>query len=201
MANICWNLFSFYGNETVTEQVKKWQEGLDSIEPTEDDKYCMRAIHKIFYSNIDLEEEIDFGSKWVHQDKNSFSPEKNQLGFQSAWSSPNELQKHLTLLLHKLDKNVLVENSYNMEDSSMGYVYSAVNETGEICIEVAHAELNLDDFESNEDADSEQQELLNEWQEDTVTDLIQKVPAIAEVVKKNLPHLEIDWEHLNEDYS
>jgi len=199
MANTCWNLFSFYGNQAVIEQIKEWQKGLDSVEPTEDDKYCMRAIQAVFYPDAKEDEALDYGSKWVHQDKKAFSPEENQLGFQSAWSSPDELQKHLTLLLHKLDKNVLVENSYNIEDGSMGFVYSAINEDGEVCLEVAHAELNREDFDDIEDADFEQQERLEEWQVDTVHDLIRKVPSIAEVVKKDLPYLEIDWELLKEN--
>ena len=199
MANTCWNLFSFYGNEKVAKQVMEWQEALDSVEPTEEDKHCMRAIRIVFYPNVNPDEGLDYGSKWVHQDDEALSPEENQLGFQSAWSSPDELQKHLTLLLHKLDKNVLVENSYNIEDGSMGFVYSAINEDGEVCLEVAHAELNREDFDDIEDADFEQQERLEEWQVDTVHDLIRKVPSIAEVVKKDLPYLEIDWELLKEN--
>ena len=93
----------------------------------------------------------------------------------------------------------MVENSYNIEDGSMGFVYSAINEDGEVCLEVAHAELNREDFDDIEDADFEQQERLEEWQVDTVHDLIRKVPSIAEVVKKDLPYLEIDWELLKEN--
>jgi hypothetical protein len=194
MANTCWNLFSFYGNEKVVEQVKQWQKSLDSVQPTEDDKNCMGAIRTVFYPDSKPDDELDYGSKWVHQDNEAFSPEENQLGFQSAWSSPDELQKHLTLLMHKLDKTVLVENSYNIEDGDMGFVYTAIDSDGNICIEIAHADLNLDDFDDREDADADQQERLNEWQEDTVIDLITKVPNIELNVKKYMPYLEIDWD-------
>ncbi len=199
MANTCWNLFSFYGNEKVIEQVKKWQKALDSAKPTADDKYCMGAIRTIFYPDSNSDEEIDYGSKWVHQDNEAFSPEDNQLGFQSAWTSPNELQKHLTIYLHTLDIDVLVENSYNIEDGSMGFVYTAINSDGNICIEIAHADLNLDDFDDSEDAEFDQQERLNEWQVDTVMDLIEEAPNISETVKKHLPYLEIDWDYFNKD--
>ncbi len=194
MANTCWNLFSFYGNEAVIEQIKEWQKGLDSVEPTKDDKYCMRAIQAVFYPDAKEDEALDYGSKWVHQDNEAFSPEENQLGFQSAWSSPDELQKHLTLLLHKLDKNVLVENSYNIDDGSIGFVYTAVNSSSNVCIQEVNAECNYDDFDNSEDAELDQQERLNEWQIDTVMDLIEEAPNISETVKKYLPYLEIDWD-------
>ena len=163
MANTCWNLFSFYGNEKVTKQVMEWQEALDSVEPTEEDEHCMRAIRIVFYPNVNPDEGLDYGSKWVHQDDEALSPEENQLGFQSAWSSPDELQKHLTLLLHKLDKNVLVENSYNIDDGSIGFVYTAVNSSSNVCIQELNAECNYDDFDNSEDAELDQQERLNEW--------------------------------------
>jgi hypothetical protein len=198
MANTCWNLFSFYGNERVINQVKQWQKGLDEVQPTEDDKYCMSAIQAVFYPDAKADESLDYGSKWVHQDTDAFSPEENQLGFQSAWSSPDELQKHLTLILHKLDKEILVENSYNMEDGGMGFVYTAIDSDGNVCIEIAHTDLNLDDFDDREDADAEQQERLNEWQEDTVVDLITKVPNIEGTVKTHMPYLEIDWDRFRE---
>jgi len=198
MANTCWNLFSFYGNEKVVEQVKQWQKGLDSVQPTEDDKNCMGAIRTVFYPDSKPDDEWDYGSKWVHQNNEAFSPEENQLGFQSAWSSPDELQKHLTLLMHKLDKTVFVENSYNIEDGGMGFVYTAIDSDGNICIEIAHADLNLDDFDDREDADADQQERLNEWQEDTVIDLITKVPNIELNVKTYMPYLEIDWDQFKE---
>jgi hypothetical protein len=137
----------------------------------------------LFYPDAESGEEIYYGSKWVHQDKEALGPDENQLGFQSAWSSPNDLQEHLTLLMHKLDRSVLVENSYNIEDGSMGFVYTAIDSDGNICIEIAHADLNLDDFDDREDADADQQERLNEWQEDTVIDLITKVPNIELNVK------------------
>ena len=194
MANTCWNLFSFYGNEKVTKQVMEWQEALDSVEPTEEDEHCMRAIRIVFYPNVNPDEGLDYGSKWVHQDDEALSPEENQLGFQSAWSSPDELQKHLTLLLHKLDKNVLVENSYNIDDGSIGFVYTAVNSSTNVCIQEVNAECNYDDFDNSEDAELDQQERLNEWQIDTVMDLIEEAPNISETVKKYLPYLEIDWD-------
>ena len=194
MANTCWNLFSFYGNEKVTNQVMEWQEALDSVEPTEEDEHCMRAIRIVFYPNVNPDEGLDYGSKWVHQDDEALSPEENQLGFQSAWSSPDELQKHLTLLLHKLDKNVLVENSYNIDDGSIGFVYTAVNSSSNVCIQEVNAECNYDDFDNSEDAELDQQERLNEWQIDTVMDLIEEAPNISETVKKYLPYLEIDWD-------
>ena len=194
MANTCWNLFSFYGNEKVAKQVMEWQEALDSVEPTEEDEHCMRAIRIVFYPNVNPDEGLDYGSKWVHQDDEALSPEENQLGFQSAWSSPDELQKHLTLLLHKLDKNVLVENSYNIDDGSIGFVYTAVNSSSNVCIQEVNTECNYDDFDNSEDAELDQQERLNEWQIDTVMDLIEEAPNISETVKKYLPYLEIDWD-------
>jgi len=48
------------------------------------------------------------------------------------------------------------------------------------------------------DADDDVQIRLDEWQLDTIHDLIIKLPAMGEVIKKHLPNLEIDWEHIDE---
>jgi hypothetical protein len=193
MANHCWNLFSFYGNERVLEQVKQWQTELDSFEPTKDDEYCMRAIRGVFYANVKSEEQLDYGSKWVHQDTDALDPDENQLGFQSAWSSPDELQKHLTVLLYKLDNHILVENNYNIEDGSRGFVYTAINSKGTTCIQSAYSECDYDEFDDSYEAESAMEERLDEYQKDAVISLILEVPTASDMVKKHLPHLNIDW--------
>lgn len=193
MANHCWNLFSFYGNERVLEQVKQWQDQLNQIKPTEDDKFCMRAIRQVFYPNAKADEQLDYGSKWVHQDTDAISPAEYQLGFQSAWSSPDELQKHLTLVLRELDNFVLVENFYWIENGDEGYVYTAVNSEDAICIQTAYVECPYEEFDDSEEAESHMEELLAEYQHDALSDLLFEVPAIARVVKNHFPKLDIDW--------
>jgi len=196
MADTCWNLISFYGNEKVVEQIKQWQSRLDSFKPTEEDAYCMRAIRDVFYPDAKLTENLDYGSKWVHQDTDALSPEDYQLGFQSAWSSPDELQKHLTVILHKLDANVLVENVFSIENRSEGYVYTTINSKGEICIQTAYAECSYDEFDDSEDAEEDMEERLAEYQIEALSDLIIEVPPMAAVIKKYLPHVDIDWSQL-----
>jgi hypothetical protein len=193
MADTCWNLISFYGNDKVVEQIKQWQSQLASFRPTEEDAYCIRAIRDVFYPDAKLTENFDYGSKWVHQDTDALSPEDHQLGFQSAWSSPDELQKHLTLILHRIDTNVLVENFFCIENKSEGYVYTAINGEGEICIKTAYAECAFDEFDDSEDAEEDMEERLTEYQIEALSDLIIEVPTTAAVIKKYLTNVDIDW--------
>jgi hypothetical protein len=193
MADSCWNLISFYGNESVVEQVKQWQAELDSIKPTEEDAFCMRAIREVFYLDTKPSENLDYGSKWVHQDIDALSPEVHQLGFQSAWTSPDELQKHLTRILYKLDKHILVENFFWIENSSEGYVYTAINSKGEVCIQTGVAECSYAEFDDSESAEDDMEERLTEYQIDALSGLLTEVPAISGAIKRFLPSVNLDW--------
>ena len=193
MANHCWNLFSFYGNEQVLQQIKQWQSQLNEIKPTDDDQFCMRAIREVFYPNAGSDVVLEYGSKWVHQDIDVISPQAHQLGLQSAWSSPDELQKHLTSILHKLDKLVLVENFYWLENDDSGYVYSAVSSSGEICIQATHADYPRDEFEDSFEADSHMDELLEECQADALSDMLFEIPSLVTIVRKHFSKLDLNW--------
>ena len=76
----------------------------------------------------------------------------------------------------------------------MGFTYTAVNSSSEVCIYTAHADCDYDDFDETEDAENAQQDTLNELQIDAVMDLISDVPSIEITVKANMPYLEIDWD-------
>jgi hypothetical protein len=197
MANHCWNRFSFFGNERVLEQVKQWQKQLNKVKPTVEDKFCMRAIREVFYRDAQPDDNLEFGSKWVHQDIDAISPKENQLGLQSAWCSPDELQKHLTQILHELDALVLIENFFWIENGDGGYVYTAVDSSGAVRIQATHADYPHDEFEEDEDADSHMDELLEECQVDALSDLLSEVPELLPIMKKHFSTLGIS---LPEDY-
>ncbi len=124
MANSCYNLYSFYGNDKVIEQVKMWRTELDSISPTEEDPNCMRAIRAVFYPNVKADESLIYGSKWVHPDIPSIGPGDTEIGLQSAWNPPEDLHKRMACLLYHLDNHVIVSNEFNVEGLTLGIAYA-----------------------------------------------------------------------------
>ena len=124
MADNCYNLLKFFGNEKVISQVKEWKTQLEKIQPTDDDPECLRAIREVFYPESTADESIDYGSKWVILYNNSDTPEENQISLISAWNPPVELQKRIASLLYRFDKHVIVENHYNTDNNYIGFVYT-----------------------------------------------------------------------------
>lgn len=195
MANNCYNLISFLGNKKVKEQVKAWNLELRKFEPTEEDPHCFRAIRAVFYPDVNPQDDLDLGSKWVHLDDESIDSADDQLGLLSAWTNPSKLQERLACLLYSLDKNVVIRNSFDGEDYSSGVSYTAAfNETAAYT-QTAHVELDQDEFDDIEEAEEDRDLRLSRDEIDTLTDyFLDDMPHLAKVIKKHLPHLDIDWD-------
>ena len=184
MANSCYNTISFFGNDKVIQQVRSWNAALDKFEPSKDDPHSMRAIRKVFYSNEEYDETIGLGSKWVHPDSDSTGSSEDQLGLQSAWHSPDLFLEHLACTLYKHDKNVVVENIFNIEDGTIGFRYlTPLNE------KKAYMQI----FECDESEPDKFEEHYLEY----LTDLMVDQPNTIEVIQKFMPDLSVDWEYIN----
>ena len=194
MANNCYNTIEIFGNTAVVAQVHEWKKLLDSYSPTKEDPYCARAIKEVFYPNTPIDQWPEYGSKWVYQDKESIDSPDNGFGLRSAWSSPDELEKHLACLLFEVDKNVIVRNSYNVDDGSLGISYSTpVNDTDAYRQE-AFVECDYSDFEEPDEAEEDADDRLLEAEREMLTDyFFDDMPHLAVVFKSNFPNLKIDW--------
>lgn len=198
MANNCYNLIEFLGNKKVKAQARAWNAELAKFAPTPEDPHCLRAIRAVFYPDLDEGTNLDFGSKWVHVDTESLSPSDDQLGLQSAWGRPALLEQHLACLLYRLDKKVVIRNSYNIEDGSRGVAYTTPeSETGAYC-QWAYEELDSHRFDDPEEAELDLESRLAKSEVQILTDyFLDDMPHLAKVLRKHLPHLEIDWEEFD----
>ena len=193
MSSNCYNSFAFYGNSKVLDQIQKWNESLKAITPTAEDKFCARAIKKVFYPDVNLNEVIDFGSSLLHPFLEIVTSYEAQIGLLSSGNSPNQFQIHLTKCLSKYDKNVIIENFYGLDDGGEGYVYTAPKEDEEIYCNMIHVDCEYDNFEDSLDAENDAHEKLQELRLKAIENLISEVSGSAEIIKINFPELKIDW--------
>jgi hypothetical protein len=193
MANNCYNTYTFLGNAKVLKQAKEWKLALDKVVATPDDPECMRAIREVFYPNDD-DDEIDIGSSWAHQDDDSIGSGEGQLGFISAWSPPNELHKRMACLLYALDKHVVIQNNFHVEDGSMGVSYASPHDAKNAYLQEAMVEVDEDDFEDIEEAEEDAQERLAEMELEILDFFMDDMQGTSKVIKKHMPHLDLDWD-------
>ena len=178
MVNECYNLYSFFGNEKVIQKVHEWKVLLNKFQPTD--------------------EEIDMGSKWVHQ-ADMMSPNDYQIGFASAWSPPNELQKKIACVLYELDNHVVIKNDFSTEGSTFGVSFATPYDSENAYFEEAEVDDSLDDDfededdEAREEAENRANEELKELEFQLIENLISDVEGTKEVMKKFMPDLDIDW--------
>ena len=189
MANECCNMFSFYGNKKVIEQVKAWRESLANFSSTQEDPECMRAITEIFYPEVEDKKSIDMGSKWVHEDNSSLSPEDDQISLTSAWHAPNELHQKIACLLFKLDKHVVVENSFNIEDGTIGVAYASPHDGENAYFQDAVIELDSEGYEDVTEAEEAAYAELKEAEIEILNFLMDDMPGTYKVIKKFKPRM------------
>lgn len=198
MANNCYNVISFFGNDKVIEQVATWRKQIESFKPSKEDPYCMKAIREVFYPNVPINN-IDMGSKWVHLDDESTGAYEDQLGLQSAWRSPDLLLEHMTCLLFKLDPNVVVENLFNIEDGSIGFRYMTPNDEYSAYIQEGNYMINYEEYDDPQDAESEVYELYKDQKLEYISDLIVEMPGRFDLFKKFMPDLVDDWDSFKQE--
>ena len=195
MANHCYNLIQVLGNTKAKAQMKAWIERLRGYTPTAEDPHCERAIREVFYPALSESPPPDLGSQWVHLDEESLSPSDAELAVQSAWSPPTGLVEKLACLLFSFDKNVVVRNSFNIDDGSCGVSYTAAYDSENTYSQTTVVEPDEDDDEDDPDFELEQK--LNEAEISMLGDLfLDDMPHLTKVIKRHLPHLEIDWDSL-----
>lgn len=195
MANNCYNLISFFGNDAVLEQVKKWRLSLDKLNATNDDDGSVKAINQIFYPKI-KPKDIDYGSKWIYMDDTPNTPSEYQLGITSAWSSPDLFLERLASLLYKYDPNVVVENRINNDDGSLGFRYITPYDESKFYVQRFDGEVDYDSYDEPEEAEEAAEEVYREFHLEYLTDLMMDRPNTFDVIKSFMPNLNVDWKEI-----
>jgi hypothetical protein len=188
MADKCYNAFTFFGNEAALKQVDDWFSALEKAhKPTADSPYSPKSLFDVFLPNEEVNSLGWFGQKWVYPDFGTeIDLNANELGFVSAWGSPDGLQNLLTKKLSLIDSNIVILNSYNSAEHEEAFRYTAIDSNGNVVSE--EGQLRLID-EDDEESDFDYQ-LFHEHQCDSISDLIDAVPGIKKTIAKELKRVE-----------
>ncbi len=188
MANNCYNTFSFFGNAKVDQQVETWHSKLREVALSKTNLQSDSTIFEVFFPTKVVQSAIPYlGTKWAYPDfGESISLEAGELGFVSAWSAMNEFQDHLTEVLGKLDKNVVVLLSSSTDLHEEAARYTAIGIDGEIFSQSADLEYDEDD----EEKEDPNYTLFYEHQMDACSELIDAVPGAELTLKNHLKFLE-----------
>jgi hypothetical protein len=187
MANNCYNTFSFFGNVKVVKQVEIWNSKLQDVASAKTNPQSDKTIFEVFFPDVVVQSAIPYlGTKWAYPDFGESIPlESGELGFVSAWSAMVGFQDHLTEVLSKLDKNVVVLLLANTDAYEEIARYTAIGTEGEIFSQ--SADLEFDDDDEKEDPNYT---LFYEHQMDACNELIDAVPGAKLALKKHLKFLE-----------
>lgn len=186
MSDKCFNTFSFFGNKKVILQVQSWRNSMEALQRSNSKEIKNESpIFETLLPEVETNALNWFGQKWVYPDFGSeIDLHENELGFVSAWSSPDGLQDLITEKLSKIDSHVVVLNIYSDSEHTESFRYSAIDAKGNIQSEGTYLRLidgNEDDFDY---------QLFYEHQRDCIEDLISKIPGLKKVLSKELKRVE-----------
>jgi hypothetical protein len=185
MTDNCYNLLEFLGNTKVKNQAKEWVKAVNELPLN--DKENTALIKQILFSTTNKVQLLDTGSSWVAVDTDAMSPESDQLALRSHATRPAQLEQQLACLLYKLDKNVIIRNSYNSDDGALGVSYTTPTSPEDAYCQFAEVEPSDDDDEDLvQQLEDLEKEILSEF-------FLDDMPHLAKVVKKHLKHLDLEW--------
>jgi hypothetical protein len=181
MANEVNNNFMVFGNEKIQANVNRWKVELETIIRNEDVNVTRAAILKVICGIDRDDRDFDLDTKWIVYE--------GELLFISAWSPLNKLQDEILLNLSKIDKSVVVLNSYHNEDGSIGFRYVFLNAEGIIddsaSYEVSHEDYDMSDDEELEDALTDCAECEFQY----VSDIVKNNAALKPYLKDHIKNL------------
>lgn len=188
MANKCYNTFTFFGNAKVDKQVDAWYSNLHQVALTKSNVQSENIIFDVFYPGEVVQSAIQYlGSKWAYPDfGESISLDTGELGFVSAWCGMDGFQDHLTEVLSKLDKNVVVLLSTNTEAFEEAARYTAMGSDGKVVAQAAQLTYSKDD----EEKEDPKYTLFYEHMRDSCDELIEELPSIKPRLKAHLKSLD-----------
>jgi len=189
VANLCWSFFEAYGNKRVKDQISKWRELLFRSSAPDAKQNKFSTIAALFYEGRS-QSEIDLGASWVEFDSESLGDKG--ITFLSSWIPPDHLQDTITILLSKLDRKVVVKNSFHDESGAIGFRYSTVE--SENAIYSQSARVDRDDLDSDGEFSEECVSKLLELEAEILYNFLDDYPDRAVKLKKQLAHLDIAWE-------
>ena len=110
MSKNYYNLLSFWGNAKVKDQVTQWKNKITEANNSGVDIKTFQSL-KNWLSN-EIKSPLGTEDYFLSIDHEITNPAMDEIGFVSTIERPESLEIFLACLLHKLDKNVVIRNSY-----------------------------------------------------------------------------------------
>ena len=196
MSQNCYNLLSFWGNAKVNAQVAQWKSRIDEVIDSGKTSNNSNTILSILLAESSNEREAEIGVGLVGFESEIINAGNNQIGILSSGQRPELLEEALACFLYKLDKKVVVRNSFHNLDGLYGVAYTAPYDSTSAYSQFTSIVCDYEDFEFPEDAEFDAEEKLEEAENEIIEFFVDDMPETKSKFKKNIAKGRIDWDSI-----
>jgi hypothetical protein len=196
MSQNCYNLLTFWGNTKVNAQVAQWKSRIDEDTDSGKTSNDSNTILSILLAESSNGRETEIGVGLVGFESEIINAGNNQIGILSSGQRPELLEDALACFLYKLDKKVVVRNSFHNLDGLYGVAYTAPYDSTSAYSQFTSIVCDYDDFEFPEDAELDAEEKLEEAENEIIEFFVDDMPETKSKFKKNIAKGRIDWDSI-----
>jgi len=196
MSQNCYNLLTFWGNSKVNAQVAQWKSRIDEVIDSGKTSNDSTTILSILLAESSNGREAEIGVGLVGFESEIINAGNNQIGILSSGQRPELLEEALACFLYKLDKKVVVRNSFHNLDGIYGVAYTAPYDSTSAYSQFTSIVCDYDDFEFPEDAELDAEEKLEEAENEIIEFFVDDMPETKSKFKKNIAKGRIDWDSI-----
>jgi hypothetical protein len=196
MSENCYNLLAFWGNAKVNAQVALWKSKIDELIDSGKTLNDSNGILSVLLSESSNGRKAEISVGLIGFETEVINAGVNQFGILSSGQRPELLEEALACLLYKLDKKVVVRNSFNNLDGLYGVAYTAPYDSTSAYSQYATVTCDYDEFEFPEDAEADAEERLEEAENKIIEYFIDDMPDTLSKFKKNIAKGRIDWDSI-----
>ena len=196
MSQNCYNLLTFWGNSKVNAQVDQWKSRIDEVIDSGKTSNDSNTILSILLAESSNGREAEIGVGLVGFESEIINAGNNQIGILSSGQRPELLEDALACFLYKLDKKVVVRNSFHNLDGIYGVAYTAPYDSTSAYSQFTSIVCDYDDFEFPEDAELDAEEKLEEAENEIIEFFVDDMPETKSKFKKNIAKGRIDWDSI-----
>jgi len=196
MSQNCYNLLTFWGNAKVNAQVAQWKSRIDEVIDSGKTSNDSNMILSILFAESSSGQEAEIGVRLVGFESEIINAGNNQIGILSSEQRPDLLEEALACFLYKLDKKVVVRNSFHNLDGLYGVAYTAPYDSTSAYSQFTSVVCDYEDFEFPEDAELDAEEKLEEAENEIIEFFVDDMPETKSKFKKNIAKGRIDWDSI-----
>jgi hypothetical protein len=196
MLQNCYNLLAFWGNAKVNALVSIWKSKIEEIIDSGKTPNDSSGILLILLSEFSNGRKSEISVGLVRFETEVINAGVNEFGILSLGQRPEFLEEALACLLYKLDKNIVVRNSFHTLDGLYGVSYTAPYDSTSAYSQYTTLACDYDEFEFPEDAESATEESLEKAENEIIEFFIDDMPETLSKFKKNIAKGRIDWDSI-----